>query len=153
MKTQKMFGMLFLALLFTAFAVPTWAQDTKKEVEAFAKTFQDTYNKADHAGLAKLFAKEVVATNPDGTTATLTNAQMGESYAKGFANADLKITITVGEITTLADGKVKVTGTTTLLVVNKKTGEKKTQKSTYENMAVKEGSEWKIYAIRQTPIK
>lgn len=153
MKAQKMFGMLFLVLLFTAFAVPTWAQDTKKEVEAFAKTFQDTYNKADHAGLAKLCAKEVVVTNPDGTTATLTNAQMGENYAKGFANADLQITITVGEITTLPDGKVKVTGTTTLLAVNKKTGEKKTQKSTYENMAVKEIGEWKACAFKQTIVK
>jgi uncharacterized protein (TIGR02246 family) len=153
MKAKKMFELLFLALLFTAFATPTLAQDTKKEVEAFAKQFQDTYNKADHAGLAKLCAKEVVVTNPDGTATTLTNVQMGENYAKGFANADLQITITVGEITTLPDGKVKVIGTTTLMVVDKKTGEKRTQKTTYENVAVKENGEWKLCAIKQTPVK
>ena len=153
MKIQKMFGMLFLALLLTAFAMPTWAQDIKKEVEAFAKIFQDTYNKADHAGLAKLCAKEVVVTNPDGTTATLTNVQMGENYAKGFANADMQITITVGEITTLPDGKVKVTGTTTTVIVNKKTGEKTTRNTTYENMAIKENGAWRACAFKQTPVK
>jgi uncharacterized protein (TIGR02246 family) len=153
MKNPIKYTWLWIACLAATVLSPAQAQNQQKEVADFAATFQAAYNKGDAAALTKLFAEKVEVTNPDGTTVTRTNGQMGESYAKAFAAYDLKTDIVVGEITALPDGKTRVTGTYATAGTNKTTGEKMTQKGTYDHVAVKENGQWRICHLKLIPEK
>jgi ketosteroid isomerase-like protein len=151
MKNTMQFGLFFAVFSLAATTTFLQAQDLNNEVAEFTQTWQDAYNRADHAALTTFYADEVVILNPvDGTQATLTKELVGSNFANDFRANTLQIEIKTTTITLLSDGKVNTTGTYSVTGTDKKSGEKIDSSGTFDNISLKEGGKWKICQSKVT---
>lgn len=103
---------LLAVLLLSAFAATTFAQGLNPEAVAFAKTYQDAYNKGDRPKLMTLFADNVGWVNPDGSVRPNTKADVDADFVRDFGEtAGSYMDFAVVSTEAQSDGKVKI-GTT-----------------------------------------
>ena len=68
MTKQTRFNLFFTALLCAAFTPALVAQDVDTEMTAFARQYQDAYNREDHATLKTFYTDDALRVAGDGTT-------------------------------------------------------------------------------------
>ncbi len=117
---------------------------------AFAKTYQDAYNKGDRPKLMTLFADNVGWVNPDGSVRPNTKADVDADFVRDFGEtAGSYMDFAVVSTEAQSDGKVKIGTTvngydflrTTKAKLNPTSG-------TYEMLIGKEGGQWKISQVK-----
>jgi ketosteroid isomerase-like protein len=140
-KTTKLCLLLTIASI-VAFINPLQAQNAEKDMLAFAKKFQDTYNKKDDKGLKMMYTDDALRVNADGQSIT-GNAAISEEFAKIFADNELTIVIKQGKVVTNADGSLTSTGTYQATGTSK-AGEKLEIAGNYNNTVIKINGHWKI---------
>ena len=134
---------LLLAIAsITLFAVSLKAQDATKELAAFTKKFQATYNSKDDKALKMMYADDAVRVAADGTTLT-GNEAISAEFAKSFADIKPTIEIKQDKAETQADGSVVATGTYHVKGTAA-SGEAIDIKGSYTNTVVKVKGHWKI---------
>lgn len=143
MKMTNRSSLLLAVFLLTTATSSLVAQNVKSEVEALIKSFENAYNRADHATLATMFTADAVRENTDGSTISGTE-QISANYAKIFSTAELRVQINSGEIVEQSDGKVLATGTYTVTGKNKQSGEAINLSGSFANTNVRENGQWKI---------
>ena len=141
---------LLAVLLLSAFAATTFAQGLNPEAVAFAKTYQDAYNKGDRPKLMTLFADNVGWVNPDGSVRPNTKSDVDADFVRDFGEtAGSYMDFAVVSTEAQSDGKVKIGTTvngydflrTTKAKLNPTSG-------TYEMLIGKEGGQWKISQVK-----
>jgi uncharacterized protein (TIGR02246 family) len=143
-------SILFSVVIFVAsfsIAVTAQAQQYKKDVKSFTKSFQKSYNAKDHNALQKMFMPDAVRVNADGTSVTGAE-QIAGNYGQTFANTDQVVEIKVVTITPVSDTKLTVTGTYTVTGKVKASGEAINITGGYDNVVVKENGQWKIVSMK-----
>jgi ketosteroid isomerase-like protein len=143
-------SILFSVMVFVAMCsigVTAQAQQYKKDVKSFTKSFQKSYNAKDHNALQKMFVSDAVRVNADGTSVTGAE-QIAEIYSKSFTNADQIVDIKIGAITPVSDSKLTVTGTYTVTGKVKASGEAINITGAYDNVVIKENGQWKIVSMK-----
>ncbi len=86
------------------------AQDTGKEIAAFARKFQAAYNAQDDKALKLMHTKDAVRIAADGTTLN-GNEAIAADLANAFANYKSTIEINITKTGNLANGSALATGT------------------------------------------
>jgi ketosteroid isomerase-like protein len=141
---------LLAALLLLAVTSVTFAQGLNPEAVAFAKTYQDAYNKGDRPKLMTLFADNVGWVNPDGSVQSNTKADVDADYVRDFGEtAGSYMEFAVVSTEAMPDGKMKIGTTvsgydflrTTKAKLNPTSG-------TYEMLIGKVGGQWKISQVK-----
>jgi ketosteroid isomerase-like protein len=143
MKKQR-FRTLFFATLFGAVFMPALrAQDVDQEMAAFAKQFQETYNKEDHATLKTYYTDDAVRIALDGSTINGA-AAIGAFWEAQFKGADLTLVLTQELVSWsdfnhayVAKGSYRATGTSA-------SGEPIDISGHYSNIMLKQNGVWKI---------
>ncbi|MBK9335114.1 MAG: nuclear transport factor 2 family protein [Lewinellaceae bacterium] len=145
MKNTLKFNLLLATLLFAAFAKPVAAQDLAQEIDALGTSYMMAFNKGDAEELSALYAKEIVFVNAkDGSTSTATREQIKASFVKDFSKPAGSINIKGTGFEVLPDGKVKITGTFSILSGS----DANPADMSYENLLVKEDGQWKLCQLK-----
>ncbi len=84
MKKRIPFSLLFAAF-FAAFATPLAAQNIEQEVSDFAQKWQAAFNRADAAALGAMYTDQVISYNADGSSVTVSKADIEASFVKDFS--------------------------------------------------------------------
>ncbi len=139
-------NILFLAaLLLTTFSPILRAQDLKADMQAMGKLWQEANNSGDMKALSQMCANEVILVNPkDNSTTKVSREQMLETLTQQFSEADDQTAVVVETAETMPDGKVKIAGTATGVMTNRKTGEKTPYTAGFEHLLVQENGRWKL---------
>jgi ketosteroid isomerase-like protein len=137
--------MIFVAMC--SIGISAQAQQYKKDVKSFTKSFQKSYNAKDHSALQKMFVADAVRVNADGTS-IIGAEQIAGNYGQSFANADQTVDIKIGTITPVSDSKLTVTGTYTVTGKVKASGEAINITGAYDNVVIKENGQWKIVSMK-----
>ena len=141
--------LLLVAFFCAAFTAPLSAQDLNAELTAFGKAWQEANNRGDAEGLSTMYTDEVVMVNAkDGSKTTVTKAQIKARDTQNFGESDNQITIVNDKTEALSDGKVRIVGTFSGVMTNKKSGEKSNFSGSYDHLAVKEGGQWKLCQMK-----
>ncbi len=143
MKKLIQSSLFFAGLLCAAFTTSLNAQDVDKEMEAFAKGFQDAYNKEDHVTLKTFYTADAVRVAKDGTSITGAEA-IGAFWAEQFKGSDATLTLEQTSVVWkdvlhayVASGTYHVAGVTVK-------GDKINLSGTYTNTMLKENGAWKM---------
>lgn len=119
------------------------AQDVEHEMASFAASFQDTYNKEDHAGLKNFYTADAKRVAKDGSTLSGADA-IGAFWEAQFKGADATLVLTQQSVVWkdnvhayVSSGTYRVTGTTAK-------GEKIDTSGKYANTMLKVNGAWKI---------
>ena len=141
---------LLTVLLLLAVTATTHAQGLNPEAVAFAKTYQDAYNKGDRPKLMTLFADNVGWVNPDGSVTASTKADVDADYVRDFGEtAGSYMDFAVVSTEAQPDGTMKIGTTVSGYDFTRKTGAKLNPTSgTYEMMIGKVGGQWKISQVK-----
>jgi ketosteroid isomerase-like protein/quinol monooxygenase YgiN len=150
MKTLFTRTCLLAVLLISAFAANTVAQGLNPEAVAFAKTYQDAYNKGDRPKLMTLFADNVGWVNPDGSVRPNTKADMDADFVRDFSEtAGSYMDFAVANTEAQPDGSMKIGTTVSGYDFLRKTSAKLNPTSgTYEILIGKVGGQWKISQVK-----
>lgn len=143
MKKQLFRSLFFAALFGTAFTPALRAQDVDQEIAAFAKQFQEAYNKEDHAAIANFYTDDAVRIALDGSTLN-GKAAIGAFTEAQFKGADLTLVLTQELVSWsdfnhayVAKGSYRATGTSA-------SGEPIDISGHYSNIMLKQDGVWKI---------
>lgn len=143
MKKLIQSSLFFAVFLCAAISTSLNAQDVDKEMEVFAKGFQDAYNKEDHATLKTFYTADATRVARDGTSITGAEA-IGAFWAEQFKGADATLTLKPTSVVWkdashayIATGTYHVTGATVK-------GDKLDLSGTYTNTMIKENGAWKM---------
>lgn len=148
MKTLNKF--LLLLLFATAFGRAANAQKLNKDALAFAKSYQDNYNKGDLAALMNMYTNEITAIYSDGTTEKLPKSDFEADYIRDFGEAaGTYLLFKVSNTETLPDGKIKLSGSFDGYDFDRKSNAKLNPAAgTFENIITKDGGKWKFSQIK-----
>ncbi|MEO6229146.1 MAG: nuclear transport factor 2 family protein [Ferruginibacter sp.] len=142
MKKTIKFSLLFVLATFIAFVNPLKAQDANKEMNAFVKKFENSYNKKDAMAIKAMFTDDAVRTNTDGSVVTGSEA-IGAEFTDQFKDNDFKLVITQEKAEMQPDGSIMASGT--YRVTGKSgAGEDVDFSGKYEGTNVKVDGKWKI---------
>lgn len=144
---------LLLAAFFAAFSTPLTAQNIEQELSDMAQQWQAAYNRADHTALGAMYTDKVVSHNEDGSTNTVSKADIEASLANDFKEYTLQTEITLTRMLAQPGGKVKISGTFSNRGSSKKTGESISESGKYEHVVVQEGGVWKLCELKVMPGK
>lgn len=148
-KTIQQF--LLLAVLFiTVFNNQVKAQKLHKDAVAFTKNLQDNYNKGDLAALMTMYASEVTVVQSDGKEEKVPKSDYEKDYVRDFGEAaGTYLTFKVANTETLADGKIKISGSFDGYDFDRKSNEKLNPATgTFENVIMNEGGKWKLSQLK-----
>ena len=152
MKTSNLFFVitLLLTLLLPTFAAITHAQSLNPEAVAFAKTYQEAYNKGDRPKLMTLFADDVGWVNSDGSVRPNTKADVDADFVRDFGEtAGSYMEFTVVSTEAQPDGKMKIgTNVNGYDFLRKTNAKLNPTAGTYEMLIGKEGGQWKISQVK-----
>lgn len=146
------FSLLTMAFL-AAFTSTIVAQDIEQEVAAFTQKWQTAYDRADIATLSTMYANEVTSLNSDGSTTTLSKAQIEAGLKNDFTTFNTESTIKLNRMIAQVGGKVKVYGQYSINRIAKSNGEKSNVSGKFEHFVVREGSQWKLCQLNMMPDK
>ncbi len=147
-----------MAIVFALFSNQnTQAQNGNKEAVGFTKTFQDAYNRGDLMALMTMYAPEITFTHTNGKIEKLSKSEFEKDYVRDFGeSAGTNQMFNISETETLADGKVKITGSFSGYDFDRKTMAKlNPTMGDFEYVIAKDGGSWKftdiktVYAINQ----
>ena len=142
--------LLATALLATVFTNYTLAQNLNKDALAFAKTYQENYNKGNLPALMELYSNEINVVYSSGEQEKVPKSDFEADYIRYFgesAGTFMEIKTTGSE--KLADGKIKLTGTFDGYDYDRKSNTKLNPISgNYEHIIAKEGDKWKFVQIK-----
>ncbi|MCC7467525.1 MAG: nuclear transport factor 2 family protein [Saprospiraceae bacterium] len=156
MKKSVHNNLLFAMLLAVVGTAPLFAQsaqtkDATKEIAPIAKAWQDAYNRRDHAALASMYTTEIASVGQDGTTSTITKAQLEEQFKSDFMTYNTQTEVKIGSASLLSDGKARVIDTYTNSNIDLKTGVRTVETGTYDHVLVKQAGAWKLTQIHVIP--
>lgn len=140
MKKTIQFSLLFAFVSIIAFINPAKAQDDNKDFTAFAKKFEDAYNKKDAKALKGMFTKDAVRTDADGTVYNGSDSILG-ALEESMKN---KVTIVIKQEKAVTENGSTVASGTYVVNGSSQSGEQIDYKGGYVNTMVKEGGQWKI---------
>jgi ketosteroid isomerase-like protein len=140
---------LFLAAFCCAASLQAQTQDLKAEMQTYANTWAAAHNRADAPALAAMHSDKVVFVSPkDGTTSTQTRQEIEADFVKSFSTEDSQIEIVISGAEPQPGDKVRITGSFSSKVTNKKTGEKTAYNGTFDHLVVKEKGQWKLFQMK-----
>ena len=142
MKKTIKFSLLLAMLPIVAFINPLKAQDVKKEVQAYVKKFEDTYNKKDDQGLKMLYTDDASRTDAAGQTIT-GNENIRAEFADSWSKNKITISIKLDKAEQQADGSVLANGTYHISG-SSNAGAKIERDGTYINTMIKVDGKWKM---------
>jgi ketosteroid isomerase-like protein len=151
---NNLFFAALLAMLCSAttmVAQTTQNKNLTMEVASLAKAWQDAYNRRDHVALASMYTSEITSVGQDGSTSTITKAQLEEQFKSEFMTYNTQTEVKIGSATLLPDGKARIIGTYTNSDINLKTGEKTVETGTYDHLLVKQSGAWKLTQTHVIP--
>ncbi len=144
---------LLLAAFLASFAAPLAAQNIEQEISDLAQQWQAAFNRADATVLGAMYTDKVIIHNDDGTTTTISKADIEASFANDFKENTLRTEVTVMRMMAQAGGKVTISGNFSNTGSNKKTGEAISQSGEYEHVVVQEAGVWKLCELKVMPGK
>ena len=150
MKTLLTCARLLTALLLLTAAPAAFAQSLNPEAVAFAKTYQEAYNKGDRPKLMTLFADNVGWVNPDASVKTYPKAEVEADFVRDFGEtAGSYMDFTVVSTEVQSDGKMKIGTTVSGYDFVRKTNAKiNPTAGTYDMLIGKESGQWKISQVK-----
>lgn len=142
MKKTIIRSLLLALITMTGLLNPVKAQIDKKDLLAFTKKFQDSYNKQDGDALKMMYTNDVSRIDPTGAVTT-GNDSVVAGYVKSWASSKVTLAIKHEKAETQADGSVITSGTYTVMGTTN-AGDKIDVKGAYTNTLVKDKGNWKI---------
>lgn len=140
--------LLLLTGFLAAFVSPLTAQNIEQEISDLAQQWQAAYNRADHAALGAMYTDKVISYNEDGSSNTVSKADIEASFANDFKEYSLHTAVTLTRMLAQKGGKVKVFGTYANTGSSKKTGDAISESGKFEHVAVQEGGVWKLCELK-----
>lgn len=144
-------NLIFLAAFILA-AFSTQAQDLNAQMMALTNTYKAALERGDAKAMAALYAQKLDYVNPDGTTTTLTHAEIEADFVKNVETHTGTLELAPGcTATLLPDGKASFKGEFTQTSTDRKTGVKESFNGFFEQQWVKEGGQWKLCYVKVMP--
>lgn len=144
-------------LFLTAFLYATsniQAQDLTAEMMGLANTYKAALERGDAKVMAALYAEKMDYVNPDGSTTTLTHAEIEADFEKNVETHTGTLELAPGcTATLLPNGRANFKGEFTQTSTDKKTGVKESFNGFFEQQWVKEGGQWKLCYVKVIPKK